>query len=194
MARIIDISKMERVKETAIQMVVEKGYGGASIATIAKKAGVAEGYLYRFYKGKEELVVDLLCNKVNEIADELELLLQRCNRVADVVSLLVKKIFQIAENNPDHIKFLYVLMHDYNFKIGDRERERIFKLCREIKNIGSNSGEIGEFITEEDIYMLVNIFPIQFINLRIKNFFGNKSWDNTDKEHIIEIIIKTLKA
>ena len=49
MARQIDETKMHRIKEAAVQLVVENGYGGASILMIARKAGVAEGYLYRFY-------------------------------------------------------------------------------------------------------------------------------------------------
>ena len=51
MARIIDDGKIQRIREATIALVVQNGYGGASISSIARRAGVAEGYLYRFYKG-----------------------------------------------------------------------------------------------------------------------------------------------
>jgi len=64
MPRIIDETKMLRIKEAAIELVVKNGYGGASISAIRKKAGVAEGYLYRHYNGKQDLILDLLYSQM----------------------------------------------------------------------------------------------------------------------------------
>ncbi len=193
MARAIDISKMERVRETAIEMIVEQGYGGASIAMIAHKAGVADGYLYRFYKGKQELVIDLLHVMVGAIVDQLEALLKNCNQISDVIRILTAGFFQMAEQQPTHIKFLDVLMHDYNFKIKEQQRTQIFNLCHKIKEIGMKTGEVSESMNEDDIYLLGVVLPIQFLNLRIKTFFSRKEWNLKDQEHIIMIILKSLK-
>jgi len=54
MPRLVDETKMHRIKDAAIELIVKNGYGGASISSIAKKAGVAEGYLYRYYNGKQD--------------------------------------------------------------------------------------------------------------------------------------------
>lgn len=193
MARIIDDNKLENIKKATIEMVVANGYGGASISKIAKNAGVAEGYLYRFYAGKNELVNDLLYANVNELADSLENLQENHSSVWDIFKMMIVKLLDIAQTQPNKIKFLYVLMHDYNFNMVDNQRERIFKLCSEIKINGIKSNEFKEDITEEEIYLMGVSFPIQFINLRLKNFFKQAQLTENEVEQILKICINSLK-
>jgi len=193
MARIVDNTKIEGIRQNAIKLIVENGYGGASISKIAQKAQVAEGYLYRFYKSKEELVLDLLNSKIEEIANNIEESVKRSESVSQIIDLLVRGIFNMAAKSTDDIKFLYVMMNDYSFAMTNKIRERIRNLCSEVKEKGVNLGELDEQISEEDIYMLMVIYPIQFINLRLKNIFGKNKWTNTDIEKVIKICNKTLK-
>jgi AcrR family transcriptional regulator len=105
MARTIDDNKLERIKKSTLEMVVSMGYGGASISKIAKQANVAEGYLYRFYKSKNELVNDLLYSNVDELADNMEELLNQQHSVWEVFKLLIKRLIEISISNPEKIKF-----------------------------------------------------------------------------------------
>lgn len=193
MARSIDIKKLEGIKQSAIKLIVEKGYGGASISSIAKKAKVAEGYLYRFYKSKEELVSDLLNSKINEIADNLEDSILKSESFDNVIELLIRGVFRIAKKSTNDIKFLYVMMNDYSFSITSSIKERIRLLCTEANDKGRELGELDELISVEELYMFAVIYPIQFINLRLKGFFGNTKWTEEDIERMIRICIKTLK-
>ena len=63
--RIKDINKLERVKQETLKIVVKKGYHGATISQIAKKAKVSDGYLYRHYANKSELVQTLFIENMN---------------------------------------------------------------------------------------------------------------------------------
>jgi len=194
MARKIDINKIEGIKQSAVKLIVENGYGGASISKIAQKAQVAEGYLYRFYKSKEELILDLLNSKIEEIADNLEESLKNSESVEQIINMLVKGIFNMAAKSVDDVKFLYVMMSDYSFSMTDKIRERIRTLCTGVKEKGVSLGELDSKIGEEDIYMLLVIYPIQFINLRLKSIFGVSKWTAADIEKVINICIKTLKS
>jgi len=49
----------ERLLTAARQVVEEGGYGAATVAAIADRAGVASGTLYRHFSSKEELFVEL---------------------------------------------------------------------------------------------------------------------------------------
>jgi AcrR family transcriptional regulator len=193
MARIIDNTKLEGIKLNAIKLIVEKGYGGASISNIAKRAKVAEGYLYRFYKSKEELVSDLLNTKISEIADNLEDSIQKSDSFSEIIELLVKSIFKISEKSSNDIKFLYVMMNDYSFSINSKIKDRIAVLCKELLDKGKSLNQIDELITEEELYMFLVIYPIQFINLRNKKFFGSTKLTVEDIEKVISVCNKTLK-
>lgn len=192
MARAIDTQKLEDVKKSAIKLIVEKGYGGASISSIAKKAQVAEGYLYRFYKGKEELVSDLLNTKVSEIANKLEESIEKGQSFDEIIASLIKNIFSIAEKSEDEIKFIYVMMNDYSFSVHSNLKQRIKELCMEAINKAKQLNNLNYQIEPEDLYMFSVIYPIQFINLRLKEFFGTKSWTKQDVDRITNIAIKTL--
>ena len=49
----------ERLLQAAQELIEEGGYGAASVAAIAARAGVAAGTLYRHFPSKEQLFVEL---------------------------------------------------------------------------------------------------------------------------------------
>lgn len=174
-------------------MVVLKGYGGASISEIAKMAGVAEGYLYRHYSGKAELVNDLLFSSLEELISKLETLLDSHHSVKEIFGNLTSTLFDMAINHPDRIKFLYVLMHDYNFKIQDEQRKKIISLCNLVRELGQKSGELSMDVDEEEIYMIGVAYPIQQINLRLKGFFNKTELGDEEVNKVIRIQLKLIK-
>lgn len=193
MARAIDDNKIERIKKATLEMVVSNGYGGASISKIAKKANVAEGYLYRFYKSKSELVNDLLYSNVAELADNMEEILNNQHSVWEVFKVLIQRLIDNSINSPEKIKFLYSLIHDYNFSLAEEQRKRIFDLCKKIKKFGVKNNELRENVTEEQIYLVGVGFPIQFINLRLKKFFEKSELSGNITSEIFQICYNSLK-
>jgi TetR/AcrR family transcriptional regulator, repressor of fatR-cypB operon len=193
MARIIDEGKIQRIREATIELVVQNGYGGAAISSIARRAGVAEGYLYRFYKSKQELVTELLYTKVAQIIEKLEFLLNSCTSIKEVIYQLIGELFKMASDSPEEIKFIHVLMHDYNFQVSDEQRQHIKSLCERVIIIGIKNGELNKNISPEEAYGIVIIYPIEFINLRMKGFFGSTSWTSEDQKRVAEFSINALK-
>ncbi|MEA3316928.1 MAG: TetR/AcrR family transcriptional regulator [Bacteroidota bacterium] len=193
MPRIVDETKMQRIKDATIELVVEKNYGGASISAIAKKAGVAEGYLYRYYSSKHDLILDLLYSRINFLIERLESLLDTCTDIKTIIKQLYERIFEIAEENPIHIKFIHVLMHNYNFIISDKQRTKIYELTTRVIKLGVKKNEINPNITEEEIFLITISYPLEFINMKLKNFFGDDKWTNSDVERLTNFCINALK-
>ncbi|GGH77033.1 AcrR family transcriptional regulator [Pullulanibacillus pueri] len=52
--------KQKLIIQAAIESFAEKGFAGTSTSTIAKKAGVAEGTIFRHYKTKKELLISIV--------------------------------------------------------------------------------------------------------------------------------------
>ena len=46
----------ERLVAAAVELVAERGYGGATAAAIARRAGLTTGAIYSNYRTKDELV------------------------------------------------------------------------------------------------------------------------------------------
>lgn len=52
--------KQKKILIAAIESFAEKGYASTSTSEIAKKAGVAEGTIFRHYKTKKSFSISLL--------------------------------------------------------------------------------------------------------------------------------------
>ena len=55
--------KQKKIIVSAIQSFAEKGYSATSTSEIAKKAGVAEGTIFRHYKTKKDLLLAIVDRK-----------------------------------------------------------------------------------------------------------------------------------
>ncbi|GAA0124791.1 hypothetical protein UT300019_06930 [Clostridium sp. CTA-19] len=55
-----------KVFETAIKLIKEKGYNDVTVSEICKKAGVAKGTFYVHYKSKEDIVKESYYSDMNQ--------------------------------------------------------------------------------------------------------------------------------
>ncbi len=59
MARRSSEDKKERILDAATVEIARRGYHQTSVAVIARRAGVADGTIYLYFKNKEEILVSL---------------------------------------------------------------------------------------------------------------------------------------
>lgn len=59
MSTVTGLATRERLLAAARELIEDGGYGSASVAAIAERAGVAAGTLYRHFASKEDLFVDV---------------------------------------------------------------------------------------------------------------------------------------
>jgi TetR/AcrR family fatty acid metabolism transcriptional regulator len=59
--------KRTLITEAAIEVFAEKGYNHARISDIARTAGVADGTIYLYFKNKEDLLLSVFEEKMDEL-------------------------------------------------------------------------------------------------------------------------------
>ncbi|MDG4850077.1 TetR/AcrR family transcriptional regulator [Peribacillus frigoritolerans] len=69
--RIRQASK-EKIRAAAMELFIKQGYYATSISDIAKQAGISKGLLYNYYKGKEELLSEMVEDRIKEVAEVME--------------------------------------------------------------------------------------------------------------------------
>jgi len=193
MARITDQTKIERLKQSTMKLVVERGFGGASAMLIAKDAKVAAGYFYMHYSGKYEMVNTLLQDVYQEIVDKLKELTQENYPFSETIDKMIRHIFAIASAEPIKMKFLYVLTNDYSFVVDAGIRKNIFDVIIQLKELGHTERTLDQTITEDDLYLILFINTIQFINQRFKKSTKRVKFSKADEDHLLYLINKILK-
>ena len=194
MARITDPAKLENIKKATISMIVEKGYGGASISAIATKAGVADGYLYRHYQSKAELVRDLFNENLSLFFGYLQKELDNYVAFADFVANYHRGLLDVINENHDNAKFFIQLINDFTFEIDETSRQMILNLCQDILERGQRNNEIPDACSPLDIYTIFVIIPLQTFSLYLKGFFGNVDFNDKSATMVTQTCLKLIRA
>ena len=63
--------KRRRIIEAAIRVFAEKGFFGARVSEIAEAAGVADGTIYLYFKSKDDILISLFEEKMQDLIDRL---------------------------------------------------------------------------------------------------------------------------
>lgn len=193
MARITDQKKVERLKQSTMKLVVERGFGGASAALIASDAQVASGYFYMHYAGKYEMVNAILQEVYLEVLDEFKELVQHGNSFEAIVEKIVRHFVDMANSDSVKIKFLYVLTNDYSFVVDQQIRENIFRIIRQISELGNQSGSLDPKITDEDLFLVLITTIFQYINQYFKNHKQEAKILEEETQHLLYLVQKILK-
>tara|TARA_R110001583_G_scaffold83691_3_gene220858 strand:+ start:3327 stop:3911 length:585 start_codon:yes stop_codon:yes gene_type:complete len=194
MARKIDQDKIDRIKKATMQTIVENGIESTTIAMIAKNAEVSGGYLYRTYKGKQDLINELYYDKVNSLYKELEFLLAlNKTSIRPLIESFIQNRVIYFLNEPIASKFFYQLLHNENFSASNDIKFKSAELMESIKNIGVKSGEISDKTTVYQLHYHVFVYPVDFINFTRKNIFGEQEVTINDVKSLTDNILKILK-
>lgn len=65
--------KEQKILEAAISIFAEKGYSGSTTSEIAKRAGVAEGTIFRYFKTKKDILRGILIHTISLVSSKLVL-------------------------------------------------------------------------------------------------------------------------
>jgi TetR/AcrR family transcriptional regulator, repressor of fatR-cypB operon len=194
MAKITDTSKIERIKEAAMMVMVEKGYSGSTISEIAKTAKVSDGYLYRFYKSKTDLFQDVYETYIKIFHDLILEIFNKNKSIEGFIKEYVSMLFTDSINEPILFKFIFIMSHDYTFPIPQKPLQTLKAICGAIIKKGIATGEINEELTPEEVYSLIIGFPPKYVDSRMRDFFGgNIKKLNNDIESISSMCVKALK-
>lgn len=83
-------SKRERILRAAVDVFAEFGYFNAKVSQIAKAAGVADGTIYLYFDGKEDLLITIFREHTRNYLRSLEQSLANINRAEDRLRVAVR--------------------------------------------------------------------------------------------------------
>ncbi len=188
MSKRCDLSKIEKIRDAAVEVISENGILNSSVASIARVAQVSVGYLYRHYPSKEDLINELLNEAINVITDRIDELMNTRHEVKDVIEGVVSFIIENADKNPSKYKFLIMLLNDFSIRINPQIKERINLIGTKLIALGNKTKELKKEITVSDLYTSLIGIPMQHLSSVYRFNFNNDNTNNIEQLEKIKAI------
>lgn len=83
-------SKRERILRAAIDVFAQSGYFNAKVSEIARAAGVADGTIYLYFDGKEDLLISIFREHTRNYLQSLERDLANVNRPEERIRIAIR--------------------------------------------------------------------------------------------------------
>jgi len=87
-------SKRERILRAAVDVFAEHGYFNAKVSQIAKTAGVADGTIYLYFDGKEDLLITIFREHTRNYLRALEQQMANVNRAEERLRIAIRHHLQ----------------------------------------------------------------------------------------------------
>jgi len=137
--------KRARILDAAVKVFAERGFHSATVAEIARAAGVADGTIYLYFKGKDDLLLRLFDEKMTELLSEARSAVGQERTAPGKLRRFILLHLSLVERNPDLASVLIVeLRQSAQFlKAADRQKLAAYvDLIAEVVRAGQESGEL----------------------------------------------------
>jgi|SRR5579864_513240 len=108
----------EKIERSAMRLFVEKGVSDTTIRDIAQGSGVAEGALYRHYRGKDELIRTLFERHYLAFAERLGALAAAQRGAHAKLAAMVEECARVYDSDPVMFRFLLLVQHHSMPRLG----------------------------------------------------------------------------
>jgi len=142
--------KRGRILDAAIKTFAERGFHTSTVAEIARAAGVADGTIYLYFKGKEDLLLRLFDEKMTELTAQARAEVEGQRTAQEKLRRFIQLHLSLVERNPDLASVLIVeLRQSAQFlRAADRNKLAAYAdVIAEVVRAGQESGELDGAIS-----------------------------------------------
>lgn len=92
--------KYNLIMDAAIKVIAENGFHGSPVSKVAKEAGVAEGTIYLYFKNKEDILISIFTEMVEQYVRRAEEEINQKRSPEQKLLTLIELHFKQFVNNP----------------------------------------------------------------------------------------------
>lgn len=136
-------TKRERILRAAVDVFAQNGYFNAKVSEIAKAAGVADGTIYLYFDGKEDLLVTIFREHTRGYLQSLERDLSTISRPEDRMRVAIRHHLEtLGRDRALAIVSQVELRHSLKFMslLSQQEVADYLNILRKIVEHGQNDG------------------------------------------------------
>lgn len=172
-ARTRKADKRALITEAATEVFAEKGFHQARVSDIARRAGVADGTIYLYFKNKEDLLLSIFEEKMDLLLNRLGQALQGVDDPLDRVRRFARFHFEQVRTNRSVAEVLQVELRLSNKFIKEYRPEKLWaylnvfgQIVRDGQATGLFRPDIDHFITSWAFFGAMDELAMQWVLAR----------------------------
>lgn len=184
----------EKIIDAAKQRFRHYGYPKTTIAELAGDCAMSPGNIYRFFKGKIDIAVEIARREALRSVEGVEMVLE-CpyrtsrQRLEDIVFADLRYTFHLLENRPKALELAQIVVHERpQFQIESFRRER-----RAFQRILREGKVTGEF-TLDNVPQATIAVQAATLKYRYAQMFTNQTLEELERElaNVLTLIMRGL--
>lgn len=92
--------KYKQIIEAAVEVIAENGYHASQVSKIAKKANVADGTIYLYFKNKEDILISVFKEKMGHFIEKIHQTINEKETASEKLLTLIKMHYQQLSESP----------------------------------------------------------------------------------------------
>lgn len=92
--------KYRQIIEAAVEVIAENGFHASQVSKIAKKANVADGTIYLYFKNKEDILISVFREKMGNFIKKTLIAIDDNNTANDKLLTFIKMHYEQLSENP----------------------------------------------------------------------------------------------
>lgn len=187
-------SKFEKILNSAIKIIGEKGFHRAKVKDIANDAGVADGTIYNYFNNKEDILVTIFKVKLEEYVNLAKKELVGIDDPEEKLKTLIKYHFRVMVETPYLANVLQIElrqpMKDLRVKVR-RYLKNYFNLIEDVIEEGKTK---GAFNKDLNVYLAREMYFGTLDEIVSTWIFKGLSWDlNETVDILTPMFLKAFK-
>ncbi|MER3446676.1 MAG: hypothetical protein C4291_07430 [Candidatus Dadabacteria bacterium] len=154
-----------RISKVALDLFIEKGIKGTTTREIAKRAGIAEGTIYKHFKSKNDLAFKLFLSHMDSFRNRLLESIDSHSNPRDKLRALIEAFFSFAKKEPKGYSYIMIGHHTELSKV-PRERLKPKDIFVDVIREGIRKGEFRSMNEELGAALIIGMITrvILFLN------------------------------
>lgn len=92
--------KYRRIIEAAVEVIADNGFHSSQVSKIAKKANVADGTIYLYFKNKEDILISVFREKMGSFIEKTTEAIQTKQSASDKLLTFIRMHYEQLSENP----------------------------------------------------------------------------------------------
>ncbi|GAC1344484.1 MAG: TetR/AcrR family transcriptional regulator [Myxococcales bacterium] len=139
------VDKRARILAAAVKVFAERGFFTATVAEIARAAGVADGTIYLYFKSKDDLLLRLFDEKMSILLEEAKVALAAEDSSPARLRRFIQLHLAAVERNPELASVLIVELRQSAQLLKGLEKAKLsayLDVIAEVVRTGQEKGEL----------------------------------------------------